>query len=81
MIFVRWLILERFLPSFNPENLFLGLVFSLFIAFFFSTVLYPGGLIIALPIFVFWGIIGYVVFTEWLSEMRKEWEEDTHSDK
>lgn len=81
MTFVRWFILERFLPSLDAEQLFLALIFSLFVSLFLTAVLWPWGLIVTWPVFVFWITTGYVVFTEWLSGMRKEWKDETGGDK
>lgn len=81
MNFLRWLVLERILPTFDPEQLFLLFVVSIFLGGLLTGVLWPWGIPVAVVVLGFWITIAYVVVAQWLTEMKKEWKDETGGDK
>ena len=80
MNFIRWIVLERFLPALDSGQLTLALVVSIIPGSFITATLWPWSLPLALVIVGFWLTIAYVVVAEWLNEMQKEWKQETKQD-
>lgn len=81
MEFIRWLVLERFLPSSKPENVFMSFFLSFFFGGFLTAVLWPWFLPFSFLIISFWGVVIFVIVSQWLKEMKEEWRQDTGGDK